>query len=108
MEESESVKKARKLLQDEKEKREREIARVTESREIVSINKRPPQWENLQAILNMFRNVPGAQITIFNLNGFPNGVTADCQDEPHLIATDSDEADAILDMWEGGKCLQQK
>jgi hypothetical protein len=51
----------------------------------------------------MFRNTPGVQITIYNMDGFPNGVKADCQDEPHLIATDSDEADRILDMWEAGK-----
>jgi hypothetical protein len=33
----------------------------------------------------------------------PDDTKKDCQDEPHLIASDSDEADAILDMWEGGK-----
>lgn len=27
----------------------------------------------------------------------------DHQDEPHLIATNSDEADAIFDMWQNGK-----
>jgi len=61
------------------------------------------QWKNLQIILALFRNSPGVQITLFNVTGLPDGTIIDCQDEPHLIATDSDEADAILDMWQAGK-----
>jgi hypothetical protein len=60
------------------------------------------QWRNLQTILSLFRNT-GAMVTLHNVIGLPEDVRVDCQDEPHLIATDPDEADAILDMWQAGK-----